>query len=122
MPATPKCNTYAHVNATSDGRINNKKKKNTHASKIEKSDDDFIPQHRVTKQCVDFSSSEGEYCTQNKTAKVVITEMLPDNSGYKFMEVFEHDHTGSYHCTFRMKLQSEEDARKWVADYTEKTK
>ena len=31
--------------------------------------------------------------TRNKTAKV---EMLPDNYDYKFLEIFEHDHTGSY--------------------------
>ena len=43
------------------------------------SDDYFIPLHKVTKQFVDFSSSEDKYCTQNKMVKVVITEMLPDN-------------------------------------------
>ena len=40
----------------------------------------------------------------------------------KFTEIFKHDHTGSYHCSLRLKMQSEEDARKWVADYNDKTK
>ena len=48
--------------------------------------------------------------------------MLPDNYHYKFIKTFEHDHAGSYHCTFRLKLESKEDARKWVADYNDKTK
>ena len=85
------------------------------------SDDDFIPQKRVTKQ-YSSSSSEDICFNHNKTAKVVITEMLPDNYDYKFLEIFEHDHTGSYHCNFGLKLQSEEGARKWVTNYNEKTK
>ena len=102
---------------TSDDTIN--PKKNTHASKTEEilSDDDFIPQQRAVKQFIDFSNSEDEYYTQNKTATVVITEMLPDNYDYNFVEIFKHNHTGSYHCSFKLKLQSEENARKWVADY-----
>lgn len=52
------------------------------------------------------------------TGEVVITEMLPDNYDYKFIEIFKHDHTGSYHCRFRLTLNSE-DASKWVADYND---
>ena len=40
------------------------------------SDDDFIPQQRAMKQSDDYSSSEDEYHTQNKAAKVGIMEML----------------------------------------------
>ena len=141
--ATPKNNTYVHVNVTgnqtSAGDMHNEEvpaienskptnsnnnmtsaNKNTYNSKTEiLSDDDFIPQKRETKQLVDHSSSEDETYTQKKT---VITDMLPDNYDYKFIDIFEHDHTGSYHCSFRLKLQSEKDARKWVADYNQKSK
>ena len=48
--------------------------------------------------------------------------MLPDIYDYNFTEIFKQDHTGSYHCSFRVKLQSEEDARKWVVNYDDKTK
>ena len=48
------------------------------------SDDDFIPPKKATKQFIDLSSSEDEIYTQSKTAKVVITEMLPGNYDYKY--------------------------------------
>ena len=53
------------------------------------SDDDFIPQKRTIKQSIHHSSSEDEICTQNETAEVLITELLPKNYHYKFIEIFE---------------------------------
>ena len=76
------------------------------ASKTEEllSDDDFIPQKKAIKQFVDLSSSEDEIYTQNKTSQLVNAKMLPDSYDYKFIEIFEYDHAGSYHCTFRLKV------------------
>ena len=134
MAETPKCNTYVHVNTagnqtseednkpTNSTKDISNPKESAHDSEILSDDDDFIPQKGTLKRSIDFSSSEDEMYTQNETAEVVITEMLPENYHYKFIEIFEHDHTGLYHCKFRLKLQSEEDARKWVADYNDKTK
>ena len=51
--------------------------------------------------------------------------MFPNNYEYKFIEIFKHDYSVywlKYHCSFRLKIQYEEDARKWVADYNDKTK
>ena len=81
------------------------------------SDDDFIPQERVTKQ---YSSSIDIRFTHNKTAKVVITEMLPDNYDHEFLEIFKHDHTGSYHCNFRIRGRCEEMGH-WLQWKTKET-
>ena len=123
MPATLKC-TPVQVN-TGDilcrnnlPVIENSKPKTNAITGETWNDDDFIPPKKATKQ--DFSVSEDKIFTQSKTAKVVITEMFPDTYEYKFIDIFEHN-TGSYHCNFRLKLQPEKDARKWVADYNDKT-
>ena len=53
---------------------------------------------------------------------VIINEKLPDNYQNKFIEISEHYHMESFNCSFGLKLQSEEEESKWVADYNKKNK
>ena len=116
MPVTLK-STLVHANDMIDP------KSNAIVSKTEEisSDDDFIPTKKATKQFIDLSSSEDEIYTQSKTAKVVITEVFPDNYDYNF---FYSNTTTQAHITVVLDLSynQREDARKWVADYNDKTK
>ena len=67
---------------TSDDTIS--LKKTSHITKTEIiNNDDFIPKQKAVKQLVDNSSSEDEYHTQNKLAKV-IAEVLPNIYQYKY--------------------------------------
>ena len=102
MQGTPK--SYAHVNTTGNHTnagdkcsekvsiIEDSKPTITTGNNIKNtdlellSDDDFVPLKRETKQSQSAtpSSSEDEMFTQNKTAEVVITTMLPESYTYKF--------------------------------------
>ena len=68
------------------------------------------------------SESGDELIKFDDAGRSQILNMLPSNYTYKNMCITHFSDLNYFHCEFRIKLQSEECARKWVSDYKEKTK
>ena len=91
------------------------------------SDDDFVPMgfKRVSKHpltLVKDSDSEDELIKSEKVGKPLILGMLPEGYTYKMVSVTHFKDLDSFNCELKIKLETEESARKWVAEYNEKTK
>lgn len=48
--------------------------------------------------------------------------MLPDGFIYKMLRVIQYRDMQSFHCTFKLEIDTEEKVRKWLAAYNEKSK
>ena len=48
-----------------------------------------------------------------------IINMLPSKYEYKFIDISANDI--NFNCSFKIKLETEEEARKWISNYNEKT-
>ena len=55
-------------------------------------------------------------------ARPLIFGMLPDNYTYKMLTVAHFDNLDSFSCHFRIKIDNEDNTRKWITQYNEKTK
>ena len=52
-----------------------------------------------------------------------IRQLLPEGYDYRFLQIqYKNADSCSFTCEFKIKLKSEQDARKWVNEYNEKTK
>lgn len=51
-----------------------------------------------------------------------ILALLPNGYIYKLLQVVEYTDINSFHCTFKLKLDTEENTRNWIAAYNDKTK
>ena len=90
------------------------------------SDDDFMPAKVKKQSCTDkkpvSSDSEDEINTNDKIASPLILGMLPESYTYRMLNVMHFKELNNFHCNFRIKLDTEDSARKWIAKYNEKTK
>ena len=68
------------------------------------------------------SESGDELIKFDDAGRSQILNMLPSSYTYKNMCITHFSDLNYFHCEFRIKLQSEECARKWVSDYKEKIK
>ena len=88
------------------------------------SDDDFMPGNNTKEQSKMKSNetdSEDELI-KSEVRKPLILGMLPDGYTYKMLTVTHFKDVESFNCNFKIKLETEESARKWIAKYNEKTK
>ena len=90
------------------------------------SDDDFMPPRKLIKMHshaeTNGSASEDELIKSDKVARPLILGMLPEGYTYKMLSVTHFKDLQSFTCEFKVKLENEECARKWIAEYNEKTK
>ena len=68
------------------------------------------------------SDSEDELIKSDKIARPLILAMLPEGYMYKMLSVTHFKGIESFSCDFKVKIENEESARKWIAEYNEKTK
>ena len=90
--------------------------------------DDFEDNHSgktmsKTNMPVLFHSSDSEsgvHCIVNEGN---IRQLLPEGYDYRFSQIqSKNADSFSFSCEFKIKLKSEQEARKWVNEYNEKTK
>ena len=97
------------TSTTSDDTIN--PKKNAHTSKSEEIlSDDFIPQQKAVNLII--VAVKMNIIPKTKQLKLLLLKCFLITMTTNLLTIFEHDRTASYHCSFRIKLQSElrEDA------------
>jgi hypothetical protein len=61
-----------------------------------------------------ISSSEDDSFESDNKAQTRILSMLPDGFAYKMFRTIQYRDIQSFHCTFIMKVDSEETVRKWL--------
>ena len=90
------------------------------------SDDDFMESKKPKKKILHTESkqsdTEDELHKNDKVARPLIFGMLPDNYTYKMLTVAHFDNLDSFSCHFRIKIDNEDNTRKWITQYNEKTK
>ena len=82
----------------------------------------FIPLAYNEPETLLISDSNSEDDLMDIDKQEDIRAMLPDGYTYKMIEVTDHKDINSFQCTFKLKIDTEEDTRKWLTDYNEKTK
>ena len=78
------------------------------------------PDMEIEVDCI-CSSEDDSFETGDK-ARAEIISMLPDSFTYKMLRVIQYRDIESFHCTFKLDVDNEENVRKWLAAYNEKTK
>ena len=81
------------------------------------SDDDFEPPCKKAK----LQPKVGDE-VDIPAYETAVSEMLPDNYLYNTFEVSTFTNKDIFHCKFRIMIDSEEKARKWLQHYNEKSK
>ena len=91
------------------------------------SDDDFMPtkckkssKHPLVS--LNDSDSDDDLMKSEKVGRPLILSMLPDGYTYKMVSVTQFKDLNSFNCEFKIKLETEEGARKWIAEYNKRTK
>ena len=68
------------------------------------------------------NASEDELIKSDKVTRPLILGMLPEGYKYKMLFVTHFKDLQSFTCDFKVKLENEKCARKWIVEYNEKTK
>ena len=66
--------------------------------------------------------SDDEFIKTNNFARPLILGILPEGYSYKMLTVSHFEDLESFTCNFKIKLENEESARRWIAEYNVKTK
>ena len=85
------------------------------------SDNDFLPTSfkRASKHpstLLKDSDSEDELIKSEKVGKPLLLSTLPEGYTYKMISVTHFKDLNSYNCELKIKLETEESVRKWVAE------
>ena len=62
-----------------------------------------------------------DFMKSDNMGRPLIFGMLPDGYTYKMLTVTSFNDLDSFNCEFKIKLETEENVRKWIAHYNEKT-
>ena len=90
--------------------------------------DDFMPakikqsarvfQETPTQQIV----TDDELLKAENVGRPLILRMLPEGYNYKVVCITNFNDFESFECEFKIKLETEDSARKWIAEYNDRTK
>ena len=88
------------------------------------SSDEFMPTKYERSSTLTPSGYEtdDEFIKFDNEGRSQILNMLPDGYTYKIVCITYFKDLSSFNCEFKIKLDSEDSAKKWVTDYNEKTK
>ena len=90
------------------------------------SDDDFMPVKIKSKKPLpdlsNNSDSDDEMLKTEKVGRPLILGMLPEGYDYTMVSVTSFNDLKTFECEFKIKLETEDSARKWIAEYNAKTK
>ena len=87
--------------------------------------------HNMSQQTASESSDDFEPLSKKVKLEVIedipvyesaITDMLPDDYLYNTFEILAFENTETFECKFRVMMQTEDAARKWLQKYNEKCK
>ena len=84
-------------------------------------DDDFMPTKCSNPPSNETESSD-ELMTFDDVGRSLILSMLPNGYTYKIVSITHFKDLNSFDCELKIKLESEDGARKWVMEYNERTK
>ena len=82
-----------------------------------KSVDDFMPPNKASKLSPvksNDSDSDDDFM-KSEIRRPLILGMLPDGYTYKVVAITDYNDLDSFNCEFKIKLEMEERARKWIA-------